>query len=69
MKTLVINVDNDSSARLLIELAKKLHFKARILSEKQKEDAGLLAMMKERKKEKTFPVTKTLDVLRKRSNV
>lgn len=65
MKTLVINVDSDSSARLLIELAKKLHFKARILSDQQKEDAGLLAMMEERKKEKTTPVTKTLDILRK----
>ena len=56
MKTLVINVDNDSSAKLLIDLAKKLHFKARILSDQQKEDAGLLAMMEERKKEKTVPV-------------
>ncbi|MEO5642457.1 MAG: hypothetical protein ABIQ40_16900 [Bacteroidia bacterium] len=49
MKTLVINVDSDSSAKLLIDLAKKMHFKARILSDQQKEDDGLLAMMEERK--------------------
>jgi hypothetical protein len=65
MKTLIINVDNDSSAKLIIDLAKKLHLKARILSKKQKEDAGLLAMMEERKKDQTVPVTKTLDILRK----
>lgn len=65
MKTLVINVDSDSSAKLLIDLAKKLHFKARILSDQQKEDAGLLAMMEERKKEKPVPIAKTLSILRK----
>ena len=65
MKTLVINVDSDASAKLLIDLAKKMHFKARILSDQQKEDAGLLAMMEKRKKEKTTPVSKTLNILRK----
>ncbi|CAN5898601.1 hypothetical protein BH11BAC7_BH11BAC7_18620 [soil metagenome] len=65
MKTLVINVDSDSSAKLLIDLAKKMHFKARILSDQQKEDAGLLAMMEERKNEKTTSVSKTLAILRK----
>ncbi|MDQ3112162.1 MAG: hypothetical protein M3R17_19940 [Bacteroidota bacterium] len=54
MKTLVINVDSDSSAKLLIDLAKKMHFKARLLSDQQKEDAGLLAMMKERKNYSCF---------------
>lgn len=65
MRTLVINVDTDSSAKLFIELAKKLHFKARILSDEKKEDAGLLAMMEERKNDETIPVSKIYDLLRK----
>lgn len=65
MKTLMINVDNDSSLKLLLELAKKLHFKTRVLSEEEKEDAGLLAMMEERKNEVTVPASKIYEQLRK----
>ena len=65
MRTLVIDVDNDSTAKLFVDLAKKLHFKARILSDEKKEDAGLLAMMVERKNDETVPVSKTYDILRK----
>jgi hypothetical protein len=65
MRTLVIDVDTDSSAKLFVELAKKLHFKARILSDEKKEDAGLLAMMAERKEDEAVPVSKTYDILRK----
>ena len=61
----MINVDNDSSVKLLMELAKKLHFKARILSEEQKEDAGLLAMMEDRKDDETVPASKIYEQLRK----
>jgi hypothetical protein len=65
MKTLVINVDDSTSAKIFMDLAKKLHFKARILSEERKEDAGLLAMMEERKHDATVPVSKTYEILRK----
>lgn len=65
MRTLMINVDNDSSVKLLMELAKKLHFKARVLSEEQKEDAGLLAMMEDRKDDETVPASKIHEQLRK----
>ena len=58
MKTLMINVDNDSSVKLFLQLAKKLHFKARVLSEEQKEDVGLLAMMEERKNDEKIPISK-----------
>jgi hypothetical protein len=64
MKTLIINAD-DSSAKIFMELAKKLNFKARILSKEQKEDAVLLAMMKERMSDEAVPVSKTYDILRK----
>ena len=65
MKTLMINVDNDSSLKLLLQLAKKLHFKARVLSEEQKEDAGLLAMMEDREGDDIIPVSKIYAQLRK----
>lgn len=65
MKTIIINVDTDSSAKLLFELAKKLRLPVRILSDSKKEDAALLALMEERKNEATEPVQKTYDLLRK----
>ena len=46
MDTILINVDDKSSVKLFMELAKKLHFKARVLSEEQKEDWALLSMVK-----------------------
>jgi len=54
VKTLVIYVDNDSSAKFILELARKLRFKACVLSSEQKEDAALLAMMEERKNDETY---------------
>ncbi|MHB8258912.1 MAG: hypothetical protein ACYDCN_01615 [Bacteroidia bacterium] len=65
MRTLVINVDTDSSAKLFVDLAKKLHFRARILSDEEDADAGLLAMMAERKDDEIVPVSKTYHILRK----
>lgn len=65
MKTLVINVDDDSSVKLFLGLAKKLRFNARILSEEQKEDMALLTMMKERKKEEPLPVKTAYTILKK----
>ena len=41
MKIVVINADNQSSARWLLELATKLHFKAHILTEEQKGNASV----------------------------
>ncbi|HKR07254.1 MAG TPA: hypothetical protein VJY62_21650 [Bacteroidia bacterium] len=65
MKTILIHVDENSSAKLFMDLAKKLNFKARILNETLKEDAALLAIMEERKNEKTFPISKSYDILKK----
>ena len=49
MSTIVINVDDKSSAKLFLDLARKLECKARVLTEEQKEDIALLSMMEERK--------------------
>jgi hypothetical protein len=64
MSTIVIDVDDKSSAKLFLELAKKLRFKARILNDRQKEDWALLAMMEARDIEPALPVESTLDILR-----
>jgi len=65
MKTIVINVDDKSSAKLFLDLAKKMHFKSRVLTDQQKEEWALLAMMDARDKEPALPVESALDILRK----
>lgn len=65
MKTLVIRVDNNSSLKLFLDLAKKLRFQTHILSANQKEDIALLAMMNERSKEESLPVKSAYSVLKK----
>jgi hypothetical protein len=63
MSTIVINVDDKSSAKLFLDLAKKLHFKATILTDAQKEDWALLVMMKSREKELALPIESALEIL------
>jgi hypothetical protein len=65
MSTIVINVDDKSSAKLFLDLARKLHFKAKVLTDAQKEDWALLSMMESRSKEPSLPVDSSLDILRK----
>ncbi len=65
MSTVVINVDDRSSAKLFLDLAKKMHLKARILTEGQKESLALRSIMEERAGETTLPVQTALDILRK----
>lgn len=66
MNTIVINVDDKSSAKLFLDLARKLHFKARLLTEEQTGDLALLSMMKERSREPSLPVESVLKVLNKK---
>ena len=63
MSTIVINVDDKSSAKLFLDLAKKLSFKAMILTDQQKEDWALLTMMQSRVEEPALPVESALDIL------
>ena len=65
MSTVVIDVDDKSSAKLFLELAKKMHFKARVLSDEKKEDTALLAIMRERAGEDTLPVESAINLLKK----
>lgn len=42
MKAIILESDNSSDIRLLIELAKKLNIRAKILSSEEKEDIALV---------------------------
>lgn len=66
MNTVVINVDDKSSAKLFLDLARKLQFKAKVLTEQQQEDWALLAMMEERRDEPSLPIESTLSILNKK---
>ena len=65
MKSIIINADTESSVKLLMDLARKMNFKARILNKEKMEDAVLLALMNQRKQEASEPISKTYDLLRK----
>ena len=65
MSTIVIDVDDKSSANLFLALARKLNFKARLLTDTQKEDFALLAMMEERNNEPSLQIESSLNILRK----
>lgn len=66
MSTILIDIDDKSSVKLFLDLAKKLSFKARVLTEAQKEDFALLAMIEERNNEPTLPIDGTLAILNKK---
>jgi len=63
MSTIVINVDDKSSIKLFIDLARKLHYKARVLTADEKEDFALCSIMDERLTEPSLPVESALDIL------
>ncbi|HOT15705.1 MAG TPA: hypothetical protein PK252_13180 [Bacteroidales bacterium] len=47
METAILNGDSKSDMKLLLELAKKLGIKARIMSESEIEDMGLVDAIKQ----------------------
>jgi hypothetical protein len=47
MSTLIINSENKEDLKLFKELAKRLGLSTKIITEEEKEDFGLLLMMKE----------------------
>ena len=47
METIVLKGDSKSNAKLLLELAKKLNFSARQISDEEAEDIGLYYFVKE----------------------
>jgi hypothetical protein len=54
MKTMIINVKDKKDFELLTIFLKGLEIKARILSDEEKEDFGLIELMKEVDRDKTM---------------
>jgi hypothetical protein len=63
MSTIVIDVDDKSSAKLFLDLARKLQLKAKIMTEQQKEDWALLSIINDRSNEPSLPIESTLAIL------
>ena len=63
MSTIVINANDRSSVKLFLDLAKKLNFKARVLTDEQNENLALLTMMEERSSEESLPIECALNIL------
>lgn len=64
MKSALLTGDSEKSMDLLLELAKKLGIKAKILSEEDMEDAGLIKAIKSGKTGKTIETDKFLKSLK-----
>ncbi len=65
MKTVVINADNEASAKLLTGLAKKMGLKSQVLSEQKKDDLSLIRAIDEGMKSENVPLSKIRAKLRK----
>lgn len=66
METFVINLKSEKDKFLFSELAKRLRLKTAILSDKDKEEYGLLKAMLEGKTGKYIEVERYLNKLRKK---
>ena len=63
MSTIVIDIDDKSSVKLFMDLAQKMHFKVKVLTEAQKEDWALLQMMEKREGEQLLTIESALSIL------
>lgn len=62
MKTVIVNIPEEKEM-FFLTLLKEFRFKSRVLSDEEKEDTGLLALMYEREKEESFPIETTEQIL------
>jgi len=63
--SVIFSGTSKSDMELLIALAKKLGIKTKVLSQEEKEDAGLLSLMNTGKSDKSVDTDKFLKSLRK----
>jgi hypothetical protein len=64
MKTMIVTLP-EKEELFFSTLLKKFHFKSRVLSEEEKEDSALIALMYERENEETVSVKTTHRILDK----
>jgi hypothetical protein len=65
MDTVILNSDSKSDLKLLINLAKKLGIDARLLSDDEKEDIGMLNAIKKGRTSKYVDAESFIDKLKK----
>ncbi len=65
MQTLVLNGESASDIKLIAEIAKKMGLKAKILSEEEKEDIGMLNAIKKGRTKKYVDSESFISKLRK----
>ena len=63
MKTLVVNIENESTLNILSALVKELGLNSHILSEKKKEDIALMRAIDEGMKSQKLPVSSSYRIL------
>jgi hypothetical protein len=63
MKTIIVNIP-EKKADFFLSLLKEFRFKSRVLSEEEKEDSILLALMQERESDETLPIETTERILK-----
>jgi hypothetical protein len=66
MESIVINVKTESDKSLFYTLAQRLHLKAKVLTDEDKEDYGLLKAMMEGKTGEYIDTERYLNKLRKK---
>ena len=65
MKTIVINADNDSEAKLFTGLAKKMGLKSKVLTDQKKEELGMMRAIDEGMKSEKLPLKTSYEILDK----
>lgn len=65
MKTLIINIDNNSTLKLLSDLTKKLGLNPKVLSDKKKDDIALIRAIDEAMVGEKLPVRTSYTILDK----
>jgi hypothetical protein len=65
MKTIVINTENDSIAKLISDLAKNLGLTSQVLTDKKKEDLALMRAIDEGMKGEKLPVKTSYAIIDK----
>ena len=62
MKTIIVNIPEEKE-KFFLSLLKEFRFKSRVLTDEEKEDTALLALMYKREKEEALPVETTEQIL------
>jgi len=63
MESILVNIDSKKDMKFFLDLVKRMGYNSRILSNEDKEDTALLALMNERECEESLPIETTQNIL------